>query len=106
MHRNDDLHSSKRKLSNGWVFVENLTQQEATMRARSNVIRALLTASVAGCAIASPLADIWVTPAAAQAISLSAEFHTALEPYGVWQHHRRWGEVWSPSHVARDWQPY
>src|SRR5262249_53874942 len=84
----------------------NSTQQEATMRARSKAIRALLIASVAGCAIAGSLADIWVTPAAAQAVSLSAEFHTALEPYGVWQHHRRWGEVWSPSHVARDWQPY
>src|SRR5262249_22687294 len=41
-------------------------------------IRALLIASVAVCAITSPLANIGVTSAAAQAASLSAEFHTAL----------------------------
>ncbi len=76
------------------------------MRARPKTIRALLIAGVAVCAIASPLADIYVTPAAAQAVSLSVEFRTALEPYGAWQHHRRWGEVWVPSRVARDWRPY
>jgi hypothetical protein len=76
------------------------------MRARPKTVRALLIAGVAVCAIASPLADICVAPAAAQAVSLSAEFRTALEPYGAWQHHRRWGEVWIPSRVARDWRPY
>ncbi len=76
------------------------------MRARPKTIRALLIAGVAVCAIANPLADIYVNPAAAQAVSLSVEFRTALEPYGAWQHHRRWGEVWIPSRVARNWQPY
>jgi hypothetical protein len=76
------------------------------MRARPKTIRALLIAGVAVCAIASPLADFYVIPAAAQAVSLSVEFRTALEPYGAWQHHRRWGEVWIPSRVGRDWQPY
>jgi hypothetical protein len=76
------------------------------MRARPRAIRALLIASVAVCAIAGPLPNICVTPAAAQAASLSVEFRTALEPYGAWQHHRRWGEVWIPSRVARDWKPY
>src|SRR5229473_3194167 len=85
---------------------QNSLQQEVTMRARPKTIRALLIAGVAVCAIASPLADIYVNPAAAQAVSLSVEFRTALEPYGAWQHHRRWGEVWIPSRVARDWRPY
>ena len=76
------------------------------MRARPKTIRALLIAGIAVCAIASPLVNIGVMPAAAQAVSLSAEFRTALEPYGSWQHHRRWGEVWIPSRVAGDWQPY
>jgi hypothetical protein len=76
------------------------------MRARPRAIRALLIASVAVCAIAGPLPNICVTPAAAQAASLSVEFRTALEPYGAWQHHRHWGEVWIPSRVARDWKPY
>jgi hypothetical protein len=76
------------------------------MRARPETIRALLIAGVAFCAIASPLADIYVIPAAAQEVSLSAEFRTALEPYGAWQHHRRWGDVWIPSGVAGNWRPY
>jgi hypothetical protein len=69
-------------------------------------IRALLVASVAVCAIASPLANVGVTSAAAQAVSLSVEFRTALEPYGSWRHHRRWGDVWAPSRVGPDWKPY
>jgi len=85
---------------------QNSLQQEVTMGTRPKTIRALLIAGVAVCAVASPLADIYVNPAAAQAVSLSAEFRTALEPYGSWQRHRRWGEVWIPSRVARDWQPY
>ncbi len=76
------------------------------MRARPKTIRALLIAGIAVCAIAGPLVGICVNPAAAQAVSLSVEFRTALEPYGAWQHHRRWGEVWIPSRVARDWRPY
>ena len=85
---------------------QNSPQQEVTMRARPKTIRALLIAGFAVCIIASPLVNIFVTPAAAQAVSLSVEFRTALEPYGAWQHHRRWGEVWIPSRVARNWQPY
>src|SRR5258707_2151846 len=50
--------------------------------------------------------DIYGVPAAAQAVSVSVEFRSALEPYGAWHHHRRWGEVWIPSRVARDWRPY
>src|SRR6266853_3920996 len=88
------------------VAEQNPLQQEVTMRARPKTIRALLIAGVAVCGIASPLAKIYVNPAAAQAVSLSIEFRTALEPYGAWQHHRRWGEVWIPSRVARNWQPY
>jgi hypothetical protein len=76
------------------------------MRTRPKAIRALLIAGVAVCAIAIPLTDIYVIPAAAQAASVSVEFRTALEPYGAWQHHRRWGEVWIPSRVGRDWKPY
>jgi hypothetical protein len=46
------------------------------------------------------------TPAMAQRVSVSAEFRTALEPYGEFRQHRRWGDVWMPSHVRRDWRPY
>lgn len=76
------------------------------MCARPKTIRSLLIAGVAVCAIAVPVVNISVIPAAAQAAAVAVEFRTALEPYGTWQHHRRWGEVWIPSRVARDWQPY
>jgi hypothetical protein len=76
------------------------------MRARPKTIRSLLSAGVAACAIAAPIVSIPALPAAAQAVSVSVEFRTALEPYGTWQHHRRWGDVWIPSRVARDWEPY
>src|SRR5258708_7561777 len=88
------------------MFKNSRQKEEGTMLARPKTIRALLIAVIAVCAIASPLVDISVVPAAAQAVSVSVEFRTALEPYGAWQHHRRWGEVWIPSRAARDWQPY
>src|SRR6266567_6396170 len=47
-----------------------------------------------------------VMPAKAQGVSVSAEFRTALEPYGSFRTAGRWGEVWVPSHVSRDWRPY
>jgi hypothetical protein len=44
-------------------------------------------------------------PAAAQGVTISVEFRTALNPYGRFHKHARWGEVWIPK-VARDWRPY
>lgn len=45
-----------------------------------------------------------VSPASAQDVSV--EFRTALDPYGSWRNHSRWGEVWIPSDRGRDWRPY
>jgi hypothetical protein len=46
-------------------------------------------------------------PAAAQErVEISAEFRTALEPYGSFRRHDRWGEVWVPGNRERDWRPY
>jgi hypothetical protein len=45
-----------------------------------------------------------ISPAHAQ-VSVSAEFHDALAPYGRWDHDARWGDVWIPN-VSRDWRPY
>jgi len=50
-----------------------------------------------------------ITPAAAQGAagaSVSVEFRTALEPYGSFQRVARWGEVWVPRDVPRQWRPY
>ncbi len=45
-----------------------------------------------------------VSTATAQTVSV--EFRTALDPYGRWQRHGRWGEVWVPANVDRGWRPY
>ena len=47
-----------------------------------------------------------VTLAVAQAESISVEFRTALEPYGTFQRVARWGDVWVPNNVPRNWRPY
>jgi hypothetical protein len=53
-----------------------------------------------------PLNLVDVKQAAAQLESVSVEFRTALEPYGTFEHVARWGEVWVPNNVRRDWRPY
>jgi hypothetical protein len=74
------------------------------MSSRQKIFRSLLVAGVALCAIAAPIVN--ASPAAAQTVSVSVEFRTALEPYGSWQRHRHWGDVWIPTDAARDWRPY
>ena len=67
---------------------------------------ALLAGFVAGGLAAST--NLIVTPAHPQAsagVSVGADFHVALEPYGAWRHHRRFGDVWVPANRARDWRP-
>jgi hypothetical protein len=53
------------------------------------------------------LTNAIVTPAHAQAsVSVGADFRVALDPYGGWRHHRRFGDVWVPANRSRDWRPY
>src|SRR5260370_38866541 len=85
------------------MFRNSRQKEEGTMRARPKTIRALLIAGIAVCAIASPLVDFSVVPAAAQEVAVSVEFRTALEPFGASQHHTRWCAVWIPSRVSSDW---
>src|SRR5258706_643293 len=33
-------------------------------------------------------------------------FYNSLAPYGRWYHHPRWGDVWHPVDVPRDFRPY
>src|SRR5262249_2892295 len=32
--------------------------------------------------------------------------HAVLDPYGAWRRSRRFGEVWIPANLSRDWRPY
>lgn len=43
------------------------------------------------------------TPASAQ---ISDDAQVALEQYGAWRPHPRFGEVWVPAGVPPDWRPY
>jgi hypothetical protein len=52
-----------------------------------------------------PIAFGAFAPAQAQT-RVSAEFHRALEPYGRWERHARWGDVWIPADRRRGWRPY
>ncbi|HZP75128.1 MAG TPA: DUF6600 domain-containing protein [Pseudolabrys sp.] len=53
--------------------------------------------------IGAPIGPGAINPAQAQTVE---DFHVALEAYGFWQPHPRWGEVWVPYGVPRDWRPY
>ncbi len=46
-----------------------------------------------------------ISAAQAQPAELG-DFHLALEPYGMWQIDRRWGEVWVPFDRPAGWRPY
>src|SRR5438876_8070804 len=67
-------------------------------------VAALVTA--AAFLLAAPIVPTSVSPAWAQRVQISEEFRIALEPYGEFQPHPRWGEVWVPTQVARGWRPY
>lgn len=63
-------------------------------------LSAALALTIAGTAV--PVVGS-LTPAYAQ---VSEEFMDALEPYGEFRRHPRFGEVWVPRDVPPDWRPY
>ncbi len=72
------------------------------------IFRRLLLGLLSSLALAAagmtlPVIPGAVTPAYAQ---VSAEFQEALEPYGHWVRHARWGEIWVPEDVPAGWRPY
>ena len=78
------------------------------MRTTIHHLRCLAVAVIACVAIAVGVLSASVTiaaltPAHAQ---VSAEFQSALEPYGSWQPHPRFGEVWVPYDLPPGWRPY
>src|SRR4029078_211720 len=59
--------------------------------------------AVVACTLSASVTIATLTPAHAQ---VSAEFKSALEPYGSWQPHPRFGEVWVPYDLPPGWRPY
>ncbi len=65
---------------------------------------AVLTGGVIALGVFSvPLTLGALTPAAAQ---ISDDAQIALEQYGSWRPHPRFGDVWVPNGVPSDWRPY
>ena len=74
----------------------------------SNITRGVAALVAAtGFVVAAPVVPATHFHAVAQErVEISAGFRTALEPYGEFRLHQRWGEVWVPTHVAENWEPY
>ncbi len=71
-------------------------------------IKRLLPALLASLALAVAGLTSPVIPGAVQVAyaQVSAEFQEALEPYGHWERHPRWGAIWVPDDLPPDWRPY
>jgi uncharacterized protein DUF6600 len=63
----------------------------------------LVGAGIAFAALSTPIVLGAITPAAAQ---ISDDAQVALEQYGSWRPHPRFGNVWVPTGVPPDWRPY
>ncbi len=63
-----------------------------------------IAVAAAAATIAGSIGFGALTPVRAQAPAI--DFRAALDPYGEWRQHPRWGEVWAPDVRARDWRPY
>src|SRR5262249_50791417 len=62
-----------------------------------------LSFRVAAGALSLSITVAALTPAVAQ---ISEDAQIALEQYGEWRPHPRFGQVWVPREVPPDWRPY
>lgn len=53
--------------------------------------------------ISIPATPFGIRTAQAQTVE---DFQAALEPYGEWRPHPRWGDIWVPFERQRGWRPY
>jgi hypothetical protein len=74
-----------------------------TRHLRSLALTVFACITIAACALSASMTIAAITPAHAQ---VPAEFQSALEPYGSWQLHPRFGEVWMPYDLPPGWRPY
>ena len=69
---------------------------------RRLMLGAATTAALAVAGISVPLVA-GTTAAYAQSLP---EFQEALDQYGQWSHDPRYGDIWVPTGLPRDWRPY
>jgi len=70
---------------------------------RRLALAALAAGAIATGAFSASVTVATFTPAAAQ---ISEDAQIALEQYGIWRPHPRFGVVWVPRGVPPDWRPY
>ena len=80
-----------------------MTIRKSTLRISTRMACAVLASAFF---VATPIVATFAPAQAQQQGAVSVEFRGALEPYGRWERHSRWGEVWVPAKVSRDWRPY
>lgn len=69
--------------------------------------RYFVSAALAAALVSIPVSTAGFLPHVAQAQAQEPiDFRAALEGYGHWIRHPRWGEVWIPDERGQDWQPY
>ena len=80
-----------------------MTIRKSTLRISTRMASAVLASAFF---VATPIVATFAPAQAQQQGAVSVEFRGALELYGRWERHSRWGEVWVPAKVSRDWRPY
>jgi uncharacterized protein DUF6600 len=75
-------------------------------RRRWRILGSVALAAVAGALLVVGPEGRGFIPTAAAQQRASIQFRTPLEPYGAWHRSRRFGEVWVPANVSREWRPY
>src|SRR5262249_16775927 len=100
------LHVPRSNLDHHQPRLEHNVRTHNLSSHKRNAMRTRLLAGVFSTLFVAgaPLAGVAITPAHAQA-SISVEFRSALQDHGRWRH-SRWGDVWVPGELARDWRPY
>ncbi len=69
----------------------SLARSRTIVRLSSPLIAAAL---LTGLSASWPILEGAFAPVLAQErVAVSAEFRTALQPFGRWEHHSRWGDV-------------
>jgi hypothetical protein len=88
------------------LIVDHLrTSMTSSIRARATQLLASVAIGAALLAL-TPIFGAWPQTTAQAQYVVAAEFREALSPYGRWQNHSRWGEVWIADRVPGDWRPY
>ena len=78
-----------------------------TKSIRMRGARLLASVAIGAVVVAlTPMLGAWPQATAQAQVAISAEFRTALSPYGRWHRHARWGDVWIVNRVSSDWRPY